>query len=68
MIFTACLPAFWLAQSDIPRGDATRLRIRLPLTMNFFLQFSFYCIMRLFQFNIYFNHHFHIFMLSYITR
>ena len=32
-----------------------------------FLQFSFYCNMQLIQFNVYFNHHIHIFMLGYIT-
>ena len=36
--------------------------------VSYFLQFSFYCNMQLTQFNIYFNHDVHIFMLSYITR
>ena len=37
-----------------------------------FLLFSSYSlvfiVMRLIQFNVYFNHHFHIFILSYITK
>lgn len=32
-----------------------------------FLHFSIYCNMRLVQFDIYFSHHFHIFMLNYIA-
>jgi len=40
----------------------------LFITVSYFLQFSFYSNMRLIQFTVYFNHHVHIFMLSYITR
>jgi len=37
------------------------------LSTCYFLHFSFYCNMRLIQFNVYFNHRLHIFMLNYIT-
>ena len=35
---------------------------------SYFLLFSFYCNMPLIQFNDHFNHHFHIFMLSYLNK
>ena len=43
-------------------------RAKIFISFSYFLEFSFYYNMRLIQFNVYFNHHFQIIMLSYITR
>ena len=65
------VPARSVGQSS---SGATRSRVRLPLALKLlllfscFLEFRFYCNMRLIQFNVYCNYHFHIFMLTYITR
>jgi len=56
----------------LTRGNTVAGLIRLALiffiTVSYFVQFTFYCNMQLIQFNVYFNHHVHIFMLSYTAR
>ena len=58
-LVTACLPVSQVAHWINPHNDAAYSRVRLPLALKFFITVFI-------QFKFYFEHHFHIFMLSYI--
>jgi len=56
------------ARDEATVAGSIPLALIIFITISYFLQFSFYCNMRLIQFNVYFNHHIHIFLLSYVTK